>query len=141
MAKLIKFDLPINGTKVKNLEELRENLTDEVVGLARCGQLARWLTTRHLSAEAERVKAALANETDDTALCLALCGIFDVDVFPEDIAAIFGPPAPAGTILDGGSSQMKLHAAQNILRVMMEHASQEQFFTLKERLGDIDRLS
>lgn len=36
--KIIKFDLPINGIKAKNLEELRDNITDEIVGLARSGQ-------------------------------------------------------------------------------------------------------
>ena len=39
--KIIKFDLPINGTKVTTLEALRDNLTDEIVPLARSGQLGR----------------------------------------------------------------------------------------------------
>ena len=35
--KIIKFDLPINGSKVATLEALRDNLTDEIVQLARSG--------------------------------------------------------------------------------------------------------
>ena len=138
MAKLIKFDLPINGVKIKNLEELRENLTDEIVALARSGQLARWLMTRQLADEAARVQAAVANEADDTALCLALCITFDVDVFPEDIAAIFGSPGEAGTKLGEGSAQMKLQVAQKILRGVLKKVTHEQFAELEKELGDIE---
>ena len=53
--KLIKFDLPINGTKARNLEELRENLTDEILALALSGQLERWLRTRQLPEQAQAV--------------------------------------------------------------------------------------
>jgi formylglycine-generating enzyme required for sulfatase activity len=96
MAKLIRFDLPINGTKVKDLEELRDNLTEEIVGLARSGMLARWLTSRGHQSEAERVTAAVADHEKDAALCLALCDILGVAAVAEDLEVLFGPPIPAG---------------------------------------------
>ena len=35
--KPIKFDLPLNGTKVHNLEELRDNFTTEILELHASG--------------------------------------------------------------------------------------------------------
>lgn len=98
--KLIKFDLPINGIKVKNIEELKDNLTDEIVTLARSGQLARWFSSRHLNNEAERITAAAANKNDNSALFMAICEIIGVEVFPEDVAALFNDPLPAGKKFD-----------------------------------------
>jgi formylglycine-generating enzyme required for sulfatase activity len=96
MAKPIRFDLPINGIKVKDLEELHDNLTEEIVTLARSGMLARWLTPRGHRDEADRVTAAVADHEKDAALCLALCDIFGVAAVAEDIEVLFGPPILAG---------------------------------------------
>ena len=96
MAKPIRFDLPINGTRVKHLEELRDHFTDEIVRLARSGMLARWLSTRGHLEEAERVTAAVAEHEQEAPLCLALCDIFSVTAFREDIEALFAPPKAMG---------------------------------------------
>jgi len=93
--KLIKFDLPINGTKVKNLEELRDNLTDEILALARSSQLERWLRTRQLLTQADAVVKAVKQEGTHKGLFLALCGVLEVEVHLDDVRAIFDAvPAP-----------------------------------------------
>lgn len=100
VMKLIKFDLPINGLKVKTLEELRDNLTDELIVLARSGQLARWLAVRKHHQEAESVSAAVANHADQIQLFLALCQSIGVQVDAGDVATMFNPPPPAGSQLN-----------------------------------------
>lgn len=100
VMKLIKFDLPINGGKVKNLEELRDNLTDELIVLARSGQLTRWLAVRKHHQEAEFVSAAVANHADQIQLFLALCQSIGVQVDAGDVATMFNPPPPTGSRLN-----------------------------------------
>jgi biotin carboxyl carrier protein len=99
VMKLIKFDLPINGLKVKTLEELRNNLTDELIVLARSGQLTRWLAVRKHHQEAESVSAAVANHAEQISLYLALCESIGVQVDAGDVATMFNPPPPAGSRL------------------------------------------
>lgn len=84
--KLIKFDLPINGIKVTTLEALRDNLTDEIVPLARSGQLERWFKSRQMQEQAQAVAAAVAQHAKDKALFLALCAV--LEVHPDDVGNI-----------------------------------------------------
>ena len=100
--KIIKFDLPINGTKVTTLEALRDNLTDEIVKLARSGQLERWFKSRQLHELAKGVADAVASQTKDKALFLALCAVLEVEVHPDDASAIFDAPPKAGRHIKGG---------------------------------------
>ena len=90
--KIIKFDLPINGSKVTTLEALRDNLTDEIVPLARSGQLERWFNSRQLQEQAQAVAAAVSQHTEDKALFMALCAVLEVEVHPDDASAIFDAP-------------------------------------------------
>lgn len=98
--KLIKFDLPINGIKVTTLDELRDNITDELLNLARSGQLERWLKTRQSSELAQAVAVAVATHSDDKQLFLALCAVLDVLVHDDDAAALFEQPPQAGRKAD-----------------------------------------
>ena len=100
--KIIKFDLPINGTKVTTLEALLDNLTDEIVQLARSGQLERWFKSRQLQPQAQAVAAAVARHAKDKALFLALCAVLEVEVHPDDASAIFDAPPEAGLHFKGG---------------------------------------
>lgn len=94
--KIIKFDLPINGSKVTTLEALRDNLTDEIVPLARSGQLERWFKSRQLQEQAQAVAAAVSEHAEDKLLFLALCAVLEVEVHPDDACAIFDTPPEAG---------------------------------------------
>ncbi len=106
--KVIKFDLPINGIKVKTLDELRDNLSDELLALARSGQLGRWLASRKHEEIAQAVAAAVVAESDDKALFLALCRALGVEVHPDDVAALFDVPPPAGRPLARGAEEPEL---------------------------------
>ncbi|PRD70570.1 hypothetical protein C6P61_00350 [Malikia spinosa] len=99
--KLLKFDLPINGAKVKNLEELRDNLTDEILTLARSSQLERWLRTRQLPDQAQAVAEVVKREGTDKGLFLALCKVLDVAAHPDDVKAIFDAPTAPGRFIPG----------------------------------------
>lgn len=98
---IIQFDLPINGIKVKNLEELRDNLTDEILTLARSSQLERWLRTRQLLTQADAVVRVVQDERTDKSLFLALCKVLEVEVHPDDLKAIFDAPPALGRFISG----------------------------------------
>ena len=99
--KIIKFDLPINGSKVTTLEALRDNLTDEIVKLARSGQLERWFKSRQMQEQAQAVANAVSRNKKDKELFLALCAVLEVEVHPEDASAIFDAPPQAGRHVKG----------------------------------------
>ena len=84
--KTIKFDLPIDGVKVKTVDQLRSHFTLEILDLFRKGILAQWLRTRNLSAEL----AAVEELSDDAAperTLLALCEAFAVDADEHSVKA------------------------------------------------------
>ena len=94
--------MPINGSKVTTLEALRDNLTDEIVPLARSGQLERWFQSRQMHEQAQAVAAAVAQHAKDKALFLALCAVLEVEVHPDDASALFDTPPEAGQPFKGG---------------------------------------
>ena len=85
MAKMIKFDLPIDGVKVATLDDLRDHFTTETIGHFRSGLLARWLRSRSMTRELEAVEALTAG--DDTAVLKELCRIFEVEADDDAITA------------------------------------------------------
>ena len=79
VIKTIKFDLPIDGVKVKNLEELRQHFTTEIVDLYQNGLLLRWLQSQ---GEVELTQALhdLASGDGNDALLSSLCRLFNVTI-------------------------------------------------------------
>ena len=63
--KPIKFDLPLNGTRIATLEQLEENLTPEILVPFRSGKLVKWLRVRMLNEQADAVEALLAADNKD----------------------------------------------------------------------------
>ena len=98
MARM-KFDLPINGRKMTTLDHLKENMTVEIVGLARSGQLERWLRSQRRDGLAEALATLLQQSPDDATLCLGICKLLEIEAHPDDIAAHFGSPPEAGMAL------------------------------------------
>ena len=83
--KPIKFDLPLNGTKIATLEQLEENLTPEIIGHFHSGKLAKWLRARSLTEQAEVVDALLAaNNEREVQLFKSLCEVFVSEVDEND---------------------------------------------------------
>lgn len=95
IVKSIKFDLPINGTKVKTLEDLRDNITSELLDLGRQGKLAKWFRSRELEVEASGAEQA-NNIKDDVDCFIALCKILSVEIAREDAELVVLPPPPPG---------------------------------------------
>jgi len=85
MAKMIKFDLPIDGVKVATLDDLRDHFTTETIGHFRSGLLARWMRSRGMTRELAAVEALTAG--DDAAVLKELCRIFEVEADDDAIAA------------------------------------------------------
>ena len=123
----IKFDLSINGVKVKTLEELRENLTDELVMIARSGQLGRWLNSQSLSEEAQKVDHAVMDYTGNAELFEAICAVIGVEGSKEDIAALFSPPALADPKSDAGRYQEKYEALHLVFNAALDLLIKQAF--------------
>jgi hypothetical protein len=81
----IKFDLPLNGTRIATLEQLEDNLTPEIFEPFRSGKLAKWLRARSLDEQAGAVDVLLAADVQDEAqLFKKLCEIFEREVDEDD---------------------------------------------------------
>jgi hypothetical protein len=91
VPKVIKFDLPIDGIRAKNIEELREHFTLEILAHYRSRLLGKWLTVRKLNTELEALQAIDAR-ADDQAVFKRLCEIFAVEVDDAVIAVFFNDP-------------------------------------------------
>jgi formylglycine-generating enzyme required for sulfatase activity len=86
VIKPIKFDLPIDGVKVKIIEELREHFTVEILALYEDGRLLQWCRTRKMFEEVSRLEAIPA-AMSRAALLQKLCDIFSVNANDMIIAA------------------------------------------------------
>ena len=108
MAKLIKFDMPIDGVKVATLEALRDHFTTEVVGHFRSGLLARWLRSRDMETELEAIGTLTVG--DDAGILRGLCHIFNVEADDDAIAAaIAEATGVAGVRPQGQNALPDLH--------------------------------
>jgi len=87
--KLIKFDLPMNGKKIKDLDELADNMTVEILGHYKSGLLGKWLKVRQHESELSRLDEFAGLE--DSVLLRSVCKIFGIDVSDDLIDAIFLP--------------------------------------------------
>ncbi|MBV5309934.1 DUF1566 domain-containing protein [Chromatium okenii] len=92
MPKIIKFDLPIDGIRAKNIEEIRDHFTLEILDHYRSGLLAKWLASRRLQEELSALQAI--EERSDQAIFKRLCEIFAVEVYDAVIAVLFNESAP-----------------------------------------------
>jgi hypothetical protein len=82
--KLIKFDLNINGIKVRTLDALQDNLTSELVTLYKKGTLQRWLQSYGFDAEKDSV-AGVTDNGSDKKLLVSLGAALGVDI-PDEVA-------------------------------------------------------
>ena len=85
MAKIIKFDLPIDGVKVATFDDLQDHFTIEIIGHFRSNLLARWLRSRGRTRELAAVEALAPG--DDATTFKELCRIFEMEADDDAIAA------------------------------------------------------
>jgi hypothetical protein len=88
MAKMITFDLLLNGNKVKNLEELKDNFTFDTIAIARSGRLVKWLLSRGENELADKVKVA-EELTEELELFKALASIFEIEYDEESLQEMY----------------------------------------------------
>jgi hypothetical protein len=84
IIKTIKFDLPIDGVKVKNIEELREHFNTEILDLHKSGLLVKWLKSQRQSEITEKVENISVSAADQDRLN-QLCRIFSIELDAEII--------------------------------------------------------
>lgn len=89
--KTIKFDLPIDGVKVANVDDLGYHLTPEILGHFRSRVLAKWLRAQG-SEEQLAVVEKLPEDGSDRHLLLELCKLFQVDADEHSVAAALATP-------------------------------------------------
>jgi len=101
--KRIKFDLPIDGTKVSSIEELQEHFVAEIIDHFRSGLLERWLESRGDSRFLAEVRELASDEgarSDDAFALRELCRIFKIEADKVAIeAAVTKPTGLPGTPL------------------------------------------
>jgi hypothetical protein len=128
--KPIKFDLPLNGTRIATLEQLEKNLTPEILESFRSGKLAKWLRVRSLNEQAETVEALLAGDNErEVQLLKGLYGVFGSET-NYDLLQIEIAERKRSLPLSHKSCDMELEAVQTAFEKEMEQLKTE--FTKKE---------
>ena len=83
--KPIKFDLPLNGIKIANLEQLKSNLGAEILEPFRSGRLVKWFQVRSLNEQAKAIEMLLVSDIEDEVQLLKkLYEIFDCEIDDDD---------------------------------------------------------
>lgn len=139
--KPIKFDLPLNGTKVHNLEELCDNFTTEILELHASGVLLKWLSSRNLMTETNKLSAIPADH-DDANKLVALCEIFGVEADRQVIEAALSKDQPSqGVALHEDPEELKykekFENLSNLLscfKIMRHHVTQNEYNGILEEV-------
>ena len=100
--KTVRFDLPIDGSKISSIEQLREHFTTEIIELFRRGVLENWLNSRSKRSSLDEVKTLVAEvkelkrideaRPDDAVVLRELCRIFEVEADEATIEAAVAKP-------------------------------------------------
>ncbi len=79
--KPIKFDLPINNTRIATLKQLQENLTPEILEHFHSGKLSKWLKVRNLNEQANAVDTLFKSDNEHEAQIFKnLIELFDKEI-------------------------------------------------------------
>ena len=126
----IKFDLPLNGTRIATLEQLEKNLTSEILEPFRSGKLAKWLQARSLNGQAEAVEALLAGDNKhEVQLLKGLYGVFGSET-DHDLLQIEIAERKRSSPLSQGNCDMELEAVKTAFEKEIEQLKTE--FAKKE---------
>lgn len=91
VKKQIKFDLAIDGVKVKTVEELREHITVEIVEHFKRGLLLKWLLQRDFEL-AEQFKQINQHQEDREILIDIITALGEIELDEQIIDALFEIP-------------------------------------------------
>lgn len=98
--KTIKFDLPIDGVNVANVDDLGDHLTTEILDHFRSGVLSKWLRARRLEEQLAAVEK-LPEDGSDRHLLLELCKLFQVDADEHSVATALATPTDVPGVRPG----------------------------------------
>jgi len=130
--KPIKFDLPINGTKVRSLEELRDNFTTEILELHASGVLSKWLKSRGLEAEVEKL-SAMSADLGDVDRLVGLCEILGVDADRAVIeVALSDEREHQGVPLHADPDELKYKEKYERLSGLMEELKRKRLYLTQD---------
>jgi predicted GTPase len=122
--KSIKFDLSIDGVKVKDLDELRDHFTAEIIDLYRSGQLSKWLESRKIEGELSEINS-LDRAGDDYFILNNLSRILQVNIGEEAIRLMVEAKNHKGVCQDGRKMQesQKLENGSKAIKQESNHMS------------------
>ena len=110
VIKTIKFDLPIDGIKVRNIEELRDHFTMEIIDLYHNGILSKWLRSRNMTEELAALEDIYIDSSDHFSLLKSMCEIFKIEVDDQIISVIFNEAqSKSGSSIKEVKSNKKSH--------------------------------
>lgn len=137
-VKTIKFDLPIDGVKVKNLDELREHFTVEVLDLYNNGLLLKWMCSRQMRDELNQLEQKASAGLSRMALMKVLCEVFGVDADDMIIAAALGmPPEKMEKNFSEIKAQYRMIAHEEITANQNAKENDEQYLDLKYEISQL----
>jgi hypothetical protein len=99
VIKTIKFDLPIDGVKVKTIDELKNHFTTEVINLYKNGLLSRWLQSQGMG-EYVQALSNLSPQANDALLLSSLCEIFNVAIDDQELLSQLASHHSSGIKID-----------------------------------------
>lgn len=130
--KIIKFDLPINGTKIRSLEELRDNFTTEIMELHASGLLLRWIKSRGVEIDSDKL-SAIAVDHDAADKLVALCEIFEVDADRAVIeAALSESSGRQGVPLHADPEELKYKEKFEQLSKLMDELKRKKLYLTQD---------
>ncbi len=79
--KPIKFDLPINNTRIATLKQLQENLTPEILEHFRSGKLSKWLKVRNLNEQENQIDNLVSSDIQhEIELLKSIYALFEQEI-------------------------------------------------------------
>lgn len=130
--KTIKFDLPINGVKVLNLEGLRDNFTTEILELHASGLLLRWIKSRGVKIDSDKL-STIPVDHDAADRLVALCEIFEVEADRAVIeAALSKGDGCQGAALHADPEELKYKEKFEQLSKLMEELKSKKLYLTRD---------
>jgi hypothetical protein len=107
VKKQIKFDLSINGIKVKSLDDLRENITIEVIDLFKSSILIKWLKQRN-EEQIINLLTSINQHQDDKLLFRGIVtAIGNIEVDDQIIDQLFKLPVKTNSTIMEAKQEME----------------------------------
>ena len=119
MAKMIKFDLSIGGSKVKTFEELQDNLHVDLLPYLKTGRLVKWFLSRELADKAEMTQAIDVNQSD-LALMVALCEVLELEADEDILEKLLAQVVVETKPVEAPTASVQVEEEESLQEVIIE---------------------